>query len=765
MEKTVWIKLQKSLLTAFLVLLVLGSTAQVSRMDVSKMSNQEVLLLWQQAQKGGLSESDAIKQLTRSGLSANDINTFKKRLLQAQSSNKNKGIKTGNLIADSAAFMNDSSWVQSVPQMKKISPYYGFDFFSNPDITFEPNLSLNPPKNYVLGPGDALTLNLTGVNETSISDRISRDGNFQVPYAGIVNLSGLTLEQAKEKLRAKMSTAYPALASGRTQLFLTIDNTRNITVSIVGEAARPGNFTVSALAGFFNVLYLSGGPSQQGSLRSIELVRNNKLIETIDFYSFLQKGIFNNSIRLEDQDVIRIPVYQKRVTLDGSVKRPAIYELLPKETLADLVNYAGGFEGDAYTETVQVVQVGGKEKAIRDIHSIDFANFIPRNADSVYVGRTLATYANRVVITGAVKRPGNYELTDGLTLAKLIKNADGLQDDAFGSRGYIKRTRPGNTEREQLSFDADKLLKGESTDIALIKNDSVFITSRDNIRDKPLVTVAGNVRQPGAFEFRRGMSVQDAILMAGGFTNDAATHKVEISRLEKNTADTLANQLQQTIRINIDSSLAEGKTLLEPLDYIFVPRLLNYRVLGGVKVRGEVLNPGDYTLERRDETVNELIERAGGVSPYASLANTQVYRNGIRVATTIFASGGNEKFLLLPGDSMYIPRDVPFVEVQGAVFNPQMLRYDTDNFLSYISESGGVKDNGNLRKAYVQYSNGINKRIGHFLFFRNYPKILPGSKIIVPEKSTSEKRGISVIEISALAGVLSALVGMIAVLK
>lgn len=757
------------LLAMMLCLFVNTVMAQKSSSSVSQLSNQQIMMMWQQAQKGGGNENDAIKQLIRSGgLSPSDVSNFKKRLLQSQTSAKGRG-GIQNEIRDTTAFLNDSSWVQSVPQLRKPSPYYGFDFFSNPDITFETNLNINPPKSYILGPGDALTITLTGMNETSVSDKISRDGSFQVPHGDIINLSGLTLDQAQEKIKGKLKQAYPALNSGQTKLFITLDNSRNINVYIIGEAERPGKYTVSALSGFFNVLYLSGGPSQQGSLRKIELIRNNKKIETIDFYNFLQKGIFNNELRLEDQDIIRLPVYTKRVILDGEVKRPSIYELLEKETLADLIEYAGGLEGNAYKESAKIVQVGSRERRIRDVSGMDFPNFIPQNADSVHIDRISSRFTNRVNITGAIRRPGAYELTEGLTLSKLIKNADGLREDAFTSHGYIVRRNEDNAERTQLSFDLKNIQSGIGTDIKLMRDDSVYVPSRDSLQDVPMITIGGNVRTPGVFQFRKGMSLEDAIVMAGGFTIDAATHKVEISRLEKNRADTLANTLINVLKLDVDPNLANAnsKTLLQPLDYINVPRLLNYRTLGNVKLGGEVLYSGEYSLERRDETVQELIERAGGITPYASVANTQVYRNGIRVATTVFENGAkhSEKFPLLPGDSIFIPRDEPFVEVKGAVFNPQILRYDSDNFLSYVSDAGGTTDKGNLKKAYIQYSNGINKKIKRFLFFRSYPKVLPGSKIFVPEKSAEDKRTISMLEVSALATLLGALAAIISVIK
>lgn len=734
---------------------------------VKQLSDQQIMQIWQQAQKAGVSESDAMKMLVKRGMDPSEVNNFKKRIIQIQGSGKSK-FSTANIIKDTTDFLKDSSWVFEVPQTKKKSNYYGYDFFSNPNSSFEPNIRITTPKSYVLGPDDQLSINFTGINETSVDVTVNTDGNIQLPYAGMVNVSGLTIEQATQKIKNRMKIAYPALGTGKTQLFVTITNFKSIRITVIGETENPGDYVVSSLASFFNVLYLSGGPSEKGSLRKIELIRNNKVIETIDFYSFLQKGLLGKELRLQDQDVIRFPLYQKRVTLSGEVKRTAVYELLEKETLAELIQYGGGLSDGALKDAAKIVQVGDKEMKMRDISAADFNYFIPRDGDSVFFERVLPRFNNRVIISGSVFRPGNYELTEQLSLAKLIKKADGLKEDAFLNRGYIKR-RKADTERELISFATKDIVSGTQPDILLMKEDSVFILSKDNLKDVPLITVAGNVREPNSFQYRVGMSLEDVILMAGGFTNDAATHKVEISRLEKNKADTLANALINQFTVDVDSSFKNqnGKTLLQPLDYIFVPRLLNYRNLGTVKIRGEVLYAGDYALERRNETVQELIKRSGGISPQAAMSDVQVFRKGLRVATTLLYDDTkqSEQFLLQPDDSIYIPKKQLFVEVQGAVFNPQILRYDSERFLSYISDAGGTTDKGNLKKAYVQYSNGINRKIHHFLFFRIYPKVLPGSKIIVPEATDQSKKGLSIIEVSTLVGSFATLISLIAVLK
>ena len=741
-----------------------AAIAQKQIGKVDQLSDQQLIQLWTQSQRAGMSESDAIKELVKRGLSATEVDMFKKRLVKLQGSNKTAFSKEA-LIKDTAFFVRDSAWIIDLPDVRIKSPYYGFEFFSNAQSNFSPNMNMATPANYVLGPLDELNITITGLNELSHTSRITREGFFEVPHGGLVQLSGLTIEQATARIKNKLKLPYPAITSGQSQLLVTLGNVRSIKVTVIGEADRPGDYTVSSLAGLFQVLYLSGGPAENGSLRSIELIRNNKVIERIDFYTFLQKGLFAQDIRLQDKDIIRYPLYLKRVNLSGAVKRPSIYELQEKETLSDLLRFAGGWGDMAFKTSVKVAQVGKQDRIFRDVADTDFEYFIPKNADSIYVDKIRERFLNRVIIAGAVIRPGNYELSDGLTLLKLIQKANGLTEEAFVNRGYIKRQAPGTSEPLLVSFNVKELLAGAEKDIPLFREDSVVIQSRNDLISQMSITVGGNVRKPGSILFRKGMTLEDAILLAGGFTNDAATHKVEISRIQKNNADTLANRLLTLLTVKVDSALNSRtpSMALEPLDYIFVPKLLNYQLPGGVKLRGEVLYEGDYALERRDETVTEVLQRAGGISPYASMRDIQVFRNNLRVATDLFSAG--ERFVLLPNDSIHIPRSTNFVEVKGAVFNPQILSFESGNLRTYIANAGGVTDNGNLKKAYVQYSNGISRKTKKFLFFRTYPKIQPGSKIVVPEKSPNERKGLSFIEISSLTGTLTALISLIAVLR
>lgn len=744
-----------------------SGSATGAQMNINQLSDQQIIQIWQQAQKQGMSESDAINALMKKGLSPNDVNTFKKRLVQVQSGPKSK-YSLQNAVRDTAEFLRDSSWVLSVPQAKKPSKYYGYDFFANPNPSFEPNLRISTPQNYVLGPDDELTITLTGLNERTIAAAIDPQGNMQIPYAGIVALNGLTIDQATQRLKLKLKTVYPALISGKTMLQVTLTNVKSIRVAIIGEAARPGNYEISSLASFFNVLYLSGGPTQNGSLRKIELIRNNKLKETIDFYAFLQKGLLDQTLRLEDQDVIRFPIYTKRAAVSGAVKNPAIYELTEKETLQDLIKYAGGLGDSAANNPARVTQIGDHERLIKDIAVSDFNNYLPHNADSVFIDKIASSISNKVFITGAVYQPGSYEQIKGLTLSALIQSAGGVLKNTTITKGIIKRIKNAS-EKELIAFNVGDIISHSAMDIPVMLNDSVFIITKDNLQDDQLVTVNGFVRKPGTFVFHQGMTIEDVIVLAGGFSFNADNKKVQVSRLQKNKSDTLANQLLNVFTFSVDSALKSNNSIaLEPYDYIQVPELLNYRVLGTVKVRGEVLYPGDYRLEKRNETIKGLLNSIGGISPYAKITDIQLFRNNLRVATNLMTDGETSEhpFLLQPGDSLFVPKNLPLVEVRGAVFDPEILSYEEGTSMrAYISKAGGPTDKAYTKKAYVKYSNGINKKTKHFLFFRTYPTILPGCTIIVPEKTAADGRGLTIGEISAAAGILTSLVTLAIALK
>jgi protein involved in polysaccharide export with SLBB domain len=748
------------------------SMSNIQNVKVSQLSDAQIKQAWDKLEETGIPEDQAYKMMVQKGMSPGEVQAFKDRVTLL-GLNK-KGAKMPSTSEKEAIdYARDTTpvVVKPFPLAPVAAPQpvlgvYGMEFFNQTGIKFEPNFSIATPKSYVLGPGDELIILVTGMNESSVRTKITTEGNVQIPYAGLVYLNGFTIEQATSLIKSRMTKAYPALNSGQTKLAVNLGNTRSIKITLVGEVKTPGTYTLSSLSTVFNALYNSGGPNANGSLRYIELLRNNRVYRTIDFYTFLQNGLMDGNIRLEDQDVIRIPVYRKRVSIKGEVKRPAIYELKENEQLDDLINYAGGFTDIAYRGMAKIDQINELEREVKDVPSNLFGNFTPNNGDLVEIGAITNRYTNKIVLEGAVYRPGVYELTAGMSLGDLLKTASGLKPEAYMERGYIKRTLP-NLEKELLSFNPMDVVEGRS-DLPLMRDDSVMVQDRSVFTSSQNVTVQGFVRNPASFTFRKGMKLNDVIAMAGGFQDEAADHHVEISRIIENDSDSVANQLVKTFTINLNTD-AEGDMELQPRDYIYVPRLVNYRALGNISVKGEVLFPGEYSVQRRDETALDLLKRAGGLSPYGSLENAQVYRKGVRVnldlTNTSMKESVKRSMILLPGDSIYIPREVSFVEVAGAVNNPQLVDYSGKSFTYYLNAAAGATQNALLKGAYVQYPNGLNKPVTRFLFFRNYPPVTPGSKIIVPEKNPNSKLKLGFAEIGGITSAVTALISLIAILN
>ena len=738
----------------------------LKNLKINQLSDQQMMQVWQQFSAKGMSESEAMKMMVKKGLGPNEVGMFKKRLVGIQAAQKSKfgtSASNKNFIKDTSMFLQDSSWVNEVPFIRTNDKYYGYSFFSNPNTEFQPNLNIATPENYILGPGDELNITLSGLNETDFDAKLSRDGSIKVEYVGLISLTGLTIEQAKQRIFARMAKSYPALTMGKTKLNLSLSNGRSIRVTVIGEVERPGGYQVSALATVFNVVYITGGPTINGTLRNIQVIRNNKMIATIDLYPFLQKGVLPADIRLEDQDVLVFTTTLKRVEFAGMVKRPMVYELLPSENLAQALAFAGGFNDSAFTDRLKIVQLNGREKLYKDVETSSFMNYIPMQSDSIFAEKMQPLFENKVTITGAVYRPGEYGFTPQLSLNNLLKKADGLRADAFLTRAIIKRVGV-NREKTIVSVDLSTL---STNDIALSSEDSIHVFAKDDLIEQQYVTIDGNVRNPGKILFRKGMQIQDLIALAGGFMNDAAYHRVELSRLEKNRTDAMSNQMVDLMKLELDAALTnkDASLTLEPQDYIYVPRLLNYKFIGDVKVRGEVLFPGNFALERRDETIQDIIKRAGGLTQYGSLKDLQVFRYGTRIGVNLEQNAAKDMgLLLLPGDSLFVSRNDPYVEIVGAVYNPQLIRFESSSFKSYISAAGGLKNRGSLSKAYIQYSNGINRKTTKFLFFRFYPTVKSGSKIIVPEVPEKQK-GLTIAEITAITSIISGLVSLAAILK
>ena len=671
---------------------------------------------------------------------------------------------------------------------------FGSELFKNANLTFEPNLRMATPRSYVIGPDDELLIDLTGDNEANYNLKVSPDGTIRLQYVGIVSVGGLSIEQATSKIRAAMSKTYPALRTGRSSVAINLGNIRGIKVVLTGEVVKPGTYTLPSLATVFNALYASGGPSENGSFRKIQVIRNNRVVSTIDAYDFLINGIQKGNIRLQDQDVVHIPVYDTRVTVVGEVKRSAMFEVLRGETIQNVLEFAGGFGMQAYTAKIKILQNTEKERRITDVAAAEFGSYRPNNGDKFMVESILDRFENRVEILGAVFRPGQYELDDKLSLSGLINKADGLTEDAFLNRGYINRLNSDN-KLSLISFDVGRIIAGTEPDILLKREDRVTISSLFDLRDEYQVTIQGEVRDYGTFKYAENMTLEALIQMAGGFREGATPNRIEISRRIRNSdASSQSARTAEVFTVDVDKnlSLSNNQFVLKPFDVVSIRSSEGYQVQKQVKLEGEVMYPGVYTIVHKDERISDLIKRAGGLTPSAYAEGASLKRPGPEKAELKDKNAINDrdeeakKFLNLKraqeagvkdtvradveerliqsdlvgiqlanimkhplsrvdlivqdGDVIRVPKQLQTVRVTGEVLNPNNIVYSTGKgFKQYVNGAGGFTSSALRRGAYVKYANGSVESARKFLFFNNYPKVRPGAEILVPKRAAVEK--------------------------
>ena len=588
-----------------------------SNVNVNDLTDTQIKQMLQQAQAAGISDPQLIQQAEIKGLPADQVQALQKRIADIRRSAGDLSTADDTVQSRKLNYTPEKSGRArqyadtSLSGQPKI---FGADLFRNHNLTFEPNLKLATPLNYVLGPDDQINVNVYGNSLVNWKLNVSPDGTINIPGVGLLNVSGKTIEEATEAIKSKLAASNYAIGHG-TNVQVSLGNIRSIKVIMVGEVQNPGTYTLPSLATVFNALYVAGGPNDNGSFREIEIIRNNRIYRRLDVYDFLVKGSQKDNITLQDQDVIRIPTYRIRVQMSGEVKIPALFEVLPGENLQDVIRFAGGFTDQAYTALVKVSQISDQQRRITDVTENDYKNYIPLRGDIYTVGRILDRYENRVTINGAVFRPGPYELQNGFTLLQLIKKAAGLKEDAFTGTGTITRLKPDNTT-EILSFNLKDILNKVAADIPLKREDVVNISSIFDLRDQYIVTIKGEVRQGGEFAYADSMSVMDLIVKAGGFAQGASPKRIEVARRINDSDPTSKNSLvAQVFSVDVDANLqnATADFRLKPYDIVSVYSLPGYEVQKIVKVEGEVLYPGYYTIQKKNEKISDIIARAGGL--------------------------------------------------------------------------------------------------------------------------------------------------------
>lgn len=791
-----------------LALPVLAQTVpqNLSGVSVDDLSDAQINQLVRQAQATGLSDAQLIQQAQNRGMSAAQISRLQQRVAEARNNGGSIAASADTTIESRKLnYRPDSARNSSPDVFNAIVPkIFGADLFRNSNITSTPNLNLPTPVNYILGPNDQLNINVYGKSVANWKLNVSPEGNINIPNVGILNVAGKTIEQASASIKSKLAASNYAIDRG-TSIQINLGNIRSIRVIVAGQVVKPNTYTLPSLATVFDALYACGGPNDNGTFRQIEIIRNNRIIRRLDVYDFLTKGDQKDNIGLKDQDIIQVPSYRTRVELTGEVKIPAIFEVLPGETLQNVINFAGGFTDKAYTARMKVIQISDQQYSIHDVVENDYSSHIPLRGDKYVVDRILNRYENRVHIEGAVFRPGDFELDKGLTLSQLIQKAAGLKEDAFTGRGNIIRLKPDNTT-EILSFDVLGIMNKTVPDITLQREDIVQIASIFDLRDNYVVNIKGEVRSPGQFAYAENMSVQDLIVKAGGFTEGASPKRIEVARRINNSDPTAKNSaVAEVFSVNVDSQLKAGDAnfILKPYDIVSVYPLPGYEPQKTVKIEGEVLYPGPYAIEKKNEKISDIIKRAGGLTASADIeggtlkreniailgidknkADTtniakehderlkrlqQVYKNtapdslpprndyvGIDLQKILKNPNSNIDLILEDGDEIRVPKQQQVVRVNGEVLYPSAVVFEKGkSFSSYVSNAGGFSPRALRRGAYIVYPNGTVKSTHKFLFFNSHPAVKPGSEIYVPLKP--ERKGLGATEIVGLTTGLASL--------
>jgi protein involved in polysaccharide export with SLBB domain len=774
----------------------------------------------QKSQSSGMSDDQIRQAAIAKGMSVQDVNKLQTRINLIRTSKDINSSGTSLKNNQDRRIINDDTSKNANLSKKAVKTglqIFGAEYFNNTNLTFEPNLRLPTPQNYRLGPDDQIVIDVYGNSVANWKLNVTPDGNIAIPGIGLVSVSGKTIEQATGLITSKLVINHYAIGHG-TNVSVSLGNIRSIKVTMVGEIVKPGTITISSLSTVFNALYATGGPTVNGSFRKIQVIRDNAVIRTLDIYDFLLKGSQKDNIRLQDGDIVRVPTYNVHVTLTGQVKKPAIFEVLPGETLKDVINFAGGFSDKAYTANIKVLQLTDQDKRVSDIKAEDFSNYIPLRGDTYVVDSILDSYENRVSIFGAVIRPGQFELSKGLTLTELVTKAAGLRQDAFTARGFISRLKPDNTQ-EMIAFDMKAILNKNAPDIVLKKEDVVTIPSIFDLRDEYTVSINGEVRNKGDFPYADKMSVEDLIVQAGGFMEGASPSRIEVARRIDNSDPHQKNSLvSQVFTINVDTQfkLNASSFILQPFDVVSVYSLPGYEKQRTVKIEGEVLYPGSYTITTKDEKISDLIKRAGGLTASADVdggrlkridkfgidgeksktdlneltqerayrlthiqkalkdSTTNVFEQlkndyvGIDLRKILANPGSNIDLILEQDDILRIPKQQQLVKVNGEVLFPSSVVYsDSKSLAGFVNNAGGFSSNALKRKAYVVYANGSVKSTHTFFFVKFYPKIKPGSEIIIPKKPESKAVSVSDIGgvLAALSSAAAVLIGVISITK
>ena len=768
----------KRFLLVFVLLTMLAGVVAAQ-----SMTDQQAIETAIQLKKQGMAEADIAANLMQKGATMEQIQRIRNQysgeiskvgmdatvdnaIANASDRMRTDATPTGNVVTTPVAPTAPVEIPEALsPSGQKV---FGRDIFNNPRLTFEPQMNIATPQNYVLGPGDVLVVDIYGQSQQALKLTVSPDGNVTIPEFGPVHVSGLTVTAAQNKIRGRIGGYYQG-----SQIKTSLGQTRSILVNVMGEVQAPGNYTISAFSTVLHALYVSGGVNELGTLRAIKVFRQGKLITVVDVYEFILNGRLAGNVRLEENDVIQVGPYDCIVDISGPVKRPMAYELKKGETLSTLINYAGGFAANAYKENLRVQRNSGLLKKIFNVDEKDWAGFKLDDGDAVSVDGTYDRYENMVEIKGAVFRPGMYQLGDKVYSVKsLIERAAGLKEEAMTSRAVLSRMKPNRTQ-EVIPLDIEGILSGKKADIKLKNEDVILIPTIMEHTNARTVTITGEVIAPGTFEYADNMTLEDLILQAGGLTDMASTAKIEVSRSLRDPSATSAGMdIAKTFTFALkDNYIVDGQKgfVLEPYDIVNVRRSPLFQDPIQVTIDGEVTFRGSYTMEKKNQRLSDLVREAGGILPGADIRGARLIRQmtaderarlnkvidmakrgssgkdsislekldmsdsysvGIHLDEALNNPGSTQDIELINGDMLIVPRFNHTVRISGDVNAPNTVAYaEGKGYKYYIEQAGGFGNKAKKSKAYIVYQNGT-------MAMASKGKIEPGCEVIVPSKDS-----------------------------
>lgn len=785
--------------SALLLFLLAGSVPARAQMSDEAVVNYALT-----AKQAGKSDQQIGKELLAKGVTAEQAERLKKKYEASQGSEtavadqsiagQRRERQQSSQETLTAGSMDVVSSTVSDPTEGATNPrtVFGRNIFRGSALTFEPNENQATPENYRLGPGDEIIIDIWGENERSLREEISPEGNIMIEQVGPVYLNGLTIREANEKLRSVFSQIYAGVSGEEpsSDVRVTLGRLRTIQVNVLGEVATPGTYRLSSFATVFHALYRAGGVTPIGGLRDIRIMRGDQEVARVDVYDLLMKGKQNDDIRLEEGDVIIVPPYELLVEISGNVKRPMHYEMKSGESLGKLMEYAGGFTGDAYRDEVRVIRESGREYQIYNVREPNYASWNLEDGDAVTVGSVLDRFANRVEVRGAVYREGMYELGDEVhTVRGLIERAEGLKGDAFPGRALLLREREDLT-LEMVAVDLAGVMSGAAPDIELQRNDVLVIPSIHELEERGALTISGEVARPGTYPYAENMTIEDLVVQAGGLLDGASTARIDISRRIKDPKSlTPSSELGKIYSFSLkDGLIVDGEPgfTLMPYDIVEVRRSPAYRPQERVTLDGEVVFSGGYTLIKKNERLSDLVKRAGGLTSDAyahgarlirrmndeeravrettlriALQNQQgsgdslsmnklqlndYYSVGIELDKALAEPGSDYDMVLREGDRLVIPQYVSTVSISGEVMYPNTVLYlQGKNLKYYVGQAGGYGLRAKKSRAYVIYMNGTVTRVRSL----RKARIEPGCQIIIPSKR--ERKGMNLPAIMSLA--------------